>query len=501
MAEIYTSAGMRIDATKGTLVNELGEERKLRPKTFQLLLFLIRSSEMTFSKAEIMAGVWPDVVVGEHVVFQSIKEIRQLFEHTDVLKTEPRKGYTWIVPVTAINEEQSTEQQNKKTNRKRISPTFLALVAVCILLVVVLIQLTKPKQQPIAGSILILPVQIATDDNDHDWVQLGGMDQLTQRLASSATSGVLHTDYVLDVMDRAQITDYAVSEDDVQQIFKVSGATLVVELELAGTPRDYQLSYKLHRRNDVNKGVLFGEHIRDVFEKIARKLAAEDGIGLLEQEDDYSSGFANELIANALEAKRAGDSQKAQQLLQAAILSQPDNLTTKRLLLEILVANREFAQSDPLVDDAIAQIEQSQNAAREHVRLYFWSAMNQLQKQEIAAAEPFLSQAEQLARELKDWLYLAYIAEIRGQIAQYNKDFTAAKQAYIKAMDYHDVLQCPHGQSNGLLNLSMLAMEQGEVEGANQYLSQALTLIEQRELTTLVDKAQDWSATLNANNS
>ena len=68
-------------------------------------------------------------------------------------------------------------------------------------------------------------------------------------------------------------------------------------------------------------------------------------------------------------------------------------------------------------------------------------------------------------------------------------------------MDYHDVLQCPHGQSNGLLNLSMLAMEQGEVEGANQYLSQALTLIEQRELTTLVDKAQDWSATLNANNS
>ena len=128
MAEIYTSAGMRIDATKGTLVNELGEERKLRPKTFQLLLFLIRSSEMTLSKAEIMAGVWPDVVVGEHVVFQSIKEIRQLFEHTDVIKTEPRKGYTWIVPVTAINEEQSTEQQNKS------SIQWMAWTILCMLI-------------------------------------------------------------------------------------------------------------------------------------------------------------------------------------------------------------------------------------------------------------------------------------------------------------------------------------------------------------------------------
>ena len=488
---------MHIDAVKGTLVNEKGEICKLRPKTFQLLMFLLRSPETTFSKSEIMQSVWSDVVVGEHVIFQSIKEIRQVFAQQEVIKTQPRLGYSWVAPVSQSNKEAADSLSNIQSFKQSITPTFVTLVFTSILLIFVLVKLSAPEPQEVRGSIVILPVQVATDDNDHDWVALGGMDQLTQRLASSSRSGVLHTDYVLEVMDRANVSSDKISEDDIKQIFMVSGASLVVELVLAGTPRDYQLSYKLHRRNGVNKGVLFGEHIREVFEQVAQKLAVERGIGLVAQASNYNSGFANEIVANALEAKRNKDTERAEQLLQTAILSDSDNLLSKRLLLEIWVANREFSKSDPLVEDVVSQINTSTSPNREHVRLYFWAAMNQLQKQDLNGAEPYLAKSEALATQLKDWLYLAYAAEIRGQMAQFNKDYIAAELAYTKAMDYHEILQCPHGQSNGLLNLSMLAAERGDDENASLFLTSAMSLIEQRELNTLLPKAQQWQAQLN----
>jgi hypothetical protein len=77
-------------------------------------------------------------------------------------------------------------------------------------------------------------------------------------------------------------------------------------------------------------------------------------------------------------------------------------------------------------------------------------------------------------------LFLAYIAEMRGRIHQSQQEFSATLTQCEEAMKYHQVLQCPLGQSNVLLDLSTLSFEQGDLETALLYANQSLTLIEQR---------------------
>ena len=54
--------------------------------------------------------------------------------------------------------------------------------------------------EKLSGALVILPVINQINDNDHQWVYLGAMDQLISRLKSNNKLVVLSTDYVLTVM-------------------------------------------------------------------------------------------------------------------------------------------------------------------------------------------------------------------------------------------------------------------------------------------------------------
>ena len=51
-------------------------EFKIRPKTLQVLQYLIEHRERIATKREIIDTIWDDVVVQDQVLFQSIKELR-----------------------------------------------------------------------------------------------------------------------------------------------------------------------------------------------------------------------------------------------------------------------------------------------------------------------------------------------------------------------------------------------------------------------------------------
>src|SRR5215471_11844059 len=70
-------------------------EVPLRPKTFELLVFLARNSDRLLSKAELMNVLWPDSHVTEDSLTQCIGEIRKALgdDQQQILKTVPRRGY------------------------------------------------------------------------------------------------------------------------------------------------------------------------------------------------------------------------------------------------------------------------------------------------------------------------------------------------------------------------------------------------------------------------
>src|SRR5688500_4466305 len=65
-----------LDLERGCLL-AAGEEVVLRPKTFHLLRYLVASPGRLVSKEELLAAVWPDVVVSEDSIVQCITELRR----------------------------------------------------------------------------------------------------------------------------------------------------------------------------------------------------------------------------------------------------------------------------------------------------------------------------------------------------------------------------------------------------------------------------------------
>src|SRR4029453_1616276 len=88
-----------LDPTQRRLL-QAGQDVYLPPKTFELLLYLIRNRGRVIPKDELLEAVWPDVNVVENTLAQRIREIREALgdgtHGVRFIKTVPRVGYQFI---------------------------------------------------------------------------------------------------------------------------------------------------------------------------------------------------------------------------------------------------------------------------------------------------------------------------------------------------------------------------------------------------------------------
>jgi adenylate cyclase len=75
----------------------------LRRKSFEVLPYLVERPGRVVTKEELIKAVWPDVTVGDESLTQCISEVgRALGEESHrVIKTVPRRGYLFDVPISA----------------------------------------------------------------------------------------------------------------------------------------------------------------------------------------------------------------------------------------------------------------------------------------------------------------------------------------------------------------------------------------------------------------
>ena len=77
----------------------------LRPKTFDVLVYLVQHPGRLVPKAELIDNVWQNVNVTENSLVQCIKEIRQaLGDDTQTeIETVSKRGYLFASPVVEID--------------------------------------------------------------------------------------------------------------------------------------------------------------------------------------------------------------------------------------------------------------------------------------------------------------------------------------------------------------------------------------------------------------
>ncbi|NQZ87636.1 MAG: winged helix-turn-helix domain-containing protein [Colwellia sp.] len=464
-----------------------GKNLKIRTKTFLLLKLLIESSGQIVSKDKILNEIWSDVITDDQVIFQSIKELRKIFEGIDVIKNYPRKGYAWVPEVSY----EVTNPENFESTEKRLARTspfkntkYLALIFSLAFCIIAFLFFIKQQENTNQGSIIILPVMNELSNIDHQWVRLGVMDQIIHQLPSSNISGVLQTDDVLEIMSRANVSKFDFKRKDIDRIFSVSGATLIVELRLSGNQNEYQLIYSLHRRNGLERGVIIGENITVIANQLAMLVSKKANLNMLDEELQYHSDFANEMLATALDKINAEEFNSAKALLNAAKEIEPSNLVISRHLARVLVIKNQLKEAEVIITEAISTAEK-QKKIRELGRLYTLLSQIFMRSESYIQAIDALVIAEINAKEANDWLYLGYISSIRGKAYQQTEKYLLADKSFKLSINYHKVIQCPFGQAQGLLALAELAISQGNYQSAQKRVESSLSIIKERKLTNL----------------
>ena len=100
---MYVFGAFSLDLTAGEL--RRGQQAvTLRPKCFDLLLFLVSHAGELVSKERLLEQIWPDVVVNEATLSRTMTELREVLgddaQQPQLIETVPRRGYRFIAPVS-----------------------------------------------------------------------------------------------------------------------------------------------------------------------------------------------------------------------------------------------------------------------------------------------------------------------------------------------------------------------------------------------------------------
>jgi DNA-binding winged helix-turn-helix (wHTH) protein/Tol biopolymer transport system component len=97
----YLFGDFTLDLDGGFLRCGAGEVA-LRPKPFEVLVYLVEHHGRLLTKAELTEAVWPDTAVMDNSLAQCLVEIRRALGEgsQQLIRTVPRRGYIFTAPVT-----------------------------------------------------------------------------------------------------------------------------------------------------------------------------------------------------------------------------------------------------------------------------------------------------------------------------------------------------------------------------------------------------------------
>lgn len=179
----YSFGEFTLDLDRGALLRA-GGDIKLRPKSFEVLRYLVERQGLLVSKDELLDAVWGRTVVTEDAVTHCVTEIRRaLHDQTqEMLRTVPRRGYIFEPPVTASDTQ----------SRSRFSSGWLLWGSATVLVVVLGVAATwwglgdRVAETPAttaAPSIAVLAFADLSPEGDQEYFSDGISEELLNVLA------------------------------------------------------------------------------------------------------------------------------------------------------------------------------------------------------------------------------------------------------------------------------------------------------------------------------
>jgi len=465
--------------------------QNIRPKTLEVLLYLANRAGDIISKQELLDCIWDDVNVDDGVIFQSIREIRKLFGHSEIILNFPRKGYQFTAQLEPINHNQQ-DKLNGLATPSVLKYYIAAIFLLCLTLLTILFSNEDTVEVNFDQSILVLPIKNSIPYGENDWIYLGAMEQLIAKLKGFPDSVFIYQGtYIPHLLYTAGL-DRKFSSNDVAKIFNVSGATLIVEAEILGYVSDYKLVYKFHVENDVKQGVILDTSINTALVTLSKKLADFINKPLKKSEYKPINEFNDALFAEAMISYES-DWHTSISFFESYLSLNPDSVIAMIYLSKLYLWDNQIGKASDLLDkSANILIEDPLEVAN----IQLLKGRVSAKKQNFIQALQFYKQVANISDKHQDWFLKASVAEEQGFVYLKQKRLNKSLEAYTNALSAYQIIQSQIGINSTRLHLAEVLFLQGNIEQAKENYTKAKVSIKSIKLEFLYSMLEQYKIKL-----
>jgi TolB-like protein/DNA-binding winged helix-turn-helix (wHTH) protein/Tfp pilus assembly protein PilF len=211
---------------------DLGAERllrgtsdiKLRPKSFQVLRYLVERHGRLVTREELLQTVWGDVAVTDESVTKCIADIRKALGHSqDIIRTVTRRGFIFQAEVRLVYPPQVAAQQHPRralAGRRAVVLASIATFGVVAGVVSLQWRGNLFGRRPAFEAIAVLPFESLGDSADQQYLADGMTDALITNLGQAST---------LRVIARTSVSQYRGTKKPIREIARELNVDVVVE--------------------------------------------------------------------------------------------------------------------------------------------------------------------------------------------------------------------------------------------------------------------------------
>jgi len=267
--QFYEFGPFRLDPDKELLVRG-SESVPLTPKTFQILLVLMRHSKEVVSKDDLMKTVWPDTFVEEANLSRNIFLLRKALGETpqdrQYIITVPGRGYRFAEDVQLVPEQElsivAASHSRVEVQVKETKPWGWITVAALVLIVVAVgaLRLVFRPSPVLTEKDMVVLADFTNTTGDpvfDDTLRQGLSIQIAQSPLVSQLSDE-HIEQTLRLMGRP--ADSRLTPELAKEICERTGSAAVLEGSIAGLGSQYVLGFRV--RNCLTGDVITEQQIQ-----------------------------------------------------------------------------------------------------------------------------------------------------------------------------------------------------------------------------------------------
>ena len=203
------------------------------------------------------------------------------------------------------------------------------------------------------------------------------------------------------------------------------------------------------------------------------------------------SDFSNEAFARGIEHYLQREYPQAITFFNSALVSNNHLLAARRYLAASYINYGDAEQGIALMKENIKQAQIKQDH-REEIRsnlmvavlLINWYEESKNNIQKLSEAESYIQTTKTLAEKYQDALFSAYAYEELAKVKRLQKDFSQAITLLNKALSFYQDFRSDYGKTRALIELALIANEQGDSQQTEKLFSQATTIANKNGVTT-----------------